>query len=477
MRAAGFQNSDFKARLVTGDRLSIEEIQKFQRLQPERGWAATWRSLKGHPEHPPLYYLGARAAMTWVRDPIVATRGLAAVLGVLALPSCYWLARQLFPEPQVATVALTLFAVSPFQVFYAQEARQYSLLAVALLSSSAALLRAQRRQTLGAWGAYAATVMLGLYASLFFTLAIAAQGLYIGIVEGWRRVSGQFLLAVALGVATFLPWIAVIVSRWQTLRQETSWTQLDFPWPMRLRLWGLHFSTGFLDLGFPLEHPYTAIVPPLFVIASVWALWCLYRRGHQRAALFLGLLVGVNFLALALPDLLFGGRRSLIGRYFSQTYIALQLLAAYWLSDWWERQRTAARSSWLRYGPLAFFLACGVLSCSLSALATTWWWTKPIGTHNAEVAAAINGASAPLVLVGQLDDTTLGNILSLSHLLAPDATIAFAPEPEVLTNYRDCHLFLYAPTPSLSGHWQQESGTRLEFLPHALVRVRRSSCD
>ncbi len=72
--------------------------------------------------HPPLYFMLLDA---WVRitgDSVVALRWLSALLIMLAMPAVYHLGRLLFNE-QAGLFALALCVLSPFQIYYAQEAR------------------------------------------------------------------------------------------------------------------------------------------------------------------------------------------------------------------------------------------------------------------------------------------------------------------------------------------------------------------
>jgi uncharacterized membrane protein len=74
-------------------------------------------------------------------------------------------------------MAIALFAVSPFHVHCAQEARQSSLWTFVILLSTAVLLRAMRRQTWVAWGLYAVTVTLNVYTFLLSVLVLFCHGL------------------------------------------------------------------------------------------------------------------------------------------------------------------------------------------------------------------------------------------------------------------------------------------------------------
>ena len=74
----------------------------------------------------------------------VGLRAIPAICGVALVPVAYWIGREL-ASTRAATIAAALVASNPFLVWYSQEARSYSLLA--LLSAIALLLtlRALRR--------------------------------------------------------------------------------------------------------------------------------------------------------------------------------------------------------------------------------------------------------------------------------------------------------------------------------------------
>jgi len=76
--------------------------------------------------NPPLYHL---LLWFWVKltgSSVFALRFLSLILGVLTVPLVYRLARLAFGE-LVGLLAALLCAISPFQVYYSQEARMYAL--------------------------------------------------------------------------------------------------------------------------------------------------------------------------------------------------------------------------------------------------------------------------------------------------------------------------------------------------------------
>jgi len=100
------------------------------------------RSIFAEPPHPPLFYFMEYWVTRWLGINEVTLRLLPALLGTLAVPAAWALARRLFPEPRAtASAAATLVAASPFLIYLAQDARSYSLVIVLTLLSTLCFLR------------------------------------------------------------------------------------------------------------------------------------------------------------------------------------------------------------------------------------------------------------------------------------------------------------------------------------------------
>ena len=147
LRVSGFTVADVRQQLFDGHEIGKADLQIYQQLNATKSWLDTVQSLVVEDsQHPPLYYLLARGWMQYFGSSVAAIRSLSALLGVLVLPSLYWLCLELFESALVSGVAIALVAVSPFHILFAQEAREFVLWTVTTLLSSATLLRATRVQ-------------------------------------------------------------------------------------------------------------------------------------------------------------------------------------------------------------------------------------------------------------------------------------------------------------------------------------------
>lgn len=422
LRTFGYTQTEFVDETFTGEPVAAAELQKFQHPNAENDLGDTLNALQGNAEHPPLYYLTSRLWAALFGSSVAAMRSLAAVIGVLVLPSTYWLCMELFGSELVGAIAVALVAVSPFHVLYSQEAREYSLWTVSILVSSAALLRSLRLQSASSWGLYAVTVALGLYSHLLALLVNTSHGLYVLLCRGVRsrKNFGAYLGATAGGFLLFSPWIIVVVSSLAKIHTTTSGSREDLSFSTLVDKWFLNFNRIFLD------HELGAF-NLLFVVLSLYALYFLCRRTPPRVWLFVLTLIGVTALTLVLPDVVTGGRRSTLMRYTTPCCLGIQMAIAYWLST----QFTAVKVWQQRFGRilLVLLVSMGIIGCTLSAQADVWWTkSRTRSGHYEAVATILNQAQNPILIA----DSEPINTLSFSRSLRPTVRLILTNEPASL---------------------------------------------
>ena len=162
------------------------------------------QSGKMDPRHPPMYYIALHEWVKIAGQSETAVRFPSAAASALSLIFSYFLARRIFDE-EIAFIAFGLLAFSALDIWYAQEARMYSF--VALFSVVGALGLAWRN----VWGAI--TAGAALLAGLYFDYTMVPLWTGIGAVwlaDWWRRGRpfGQlvsFLLATAFAALLFWP--------------------------------------------------------------------------------------------------------------------------------------------------------------------------------------------------------------------------------------------------------------------------------
>jgi mannosyltransferase len=146
---------------------------------------------------PPFFVL----SWAWVRifgEGELALRALPALFGVATVPVVYAIGRQLGRGPGVARLAALLVAVNPMLVWYSQEARPYSLLALVGAVTVLLYLRADRTRRTGdlAWWGVACAGALAVHYFAVFVVVPEAVGLVA--LRAFRR--RDLLLAGLPGV-------------------------------------------------------------------------------------------------------------------------------------------------------------------------------------------------------------------------------------------------------------------------------------
>ncbi len=453
LRISGYTSEEFVTQFYDGNVVTVASVQEYQRPTPERNLGDAIAALSGNPEHPPLYYLLARFWTQWFDNP-VESRVLAVLISLLVFPALYWLCLELFTSPFIAWIAIALFASSPYHLLLAQPARQYSLWAVTILLSSALLLRSLRLQNKPLWGLYGVSVALGLYTHLFFGFVAISHGLYVLSIEGFKISKNivSYVIASVLGLFIFSPWIWVIFTNLDNLERKTKWAR-NYQADLKnlLRIWVDNLSRIFID--FPYEASLKNPIPYLILILVAYGLYFLVRRTPLRIWLFILTLIGVTALSQVLPDLIWGGQRSLLPRYLLPSYVGIQLSIAYLIGT----QMTAISGKirrWKLWNLIfASLVVAGVLSSTLIAQFRAWEQTARASAINLEIAPIINKASQPLVI----SDVSQTLILPLTYLLNSQVQMQLFEGPVLqqfnqkfkLSDYPNREVFLYLPSPEM----------------------------
>ncbi|MGI8501353.1 MAG: glycosyltransferase family 39 protein [Hassallia sp.] len=454
LRISGYTAKEVRQQIFNNRVINRTYFDKYQRPNWEKNLGDTIKSLAiEDPQHPPLYYIIARFWVQIFGNSVKAIRSLSAFISLLVFPCVYWLCKELFRVPlSVPFIAIALVAISPIHLVYAQEAREYMLWTVTILLSSASLLRAIRLESktkeLGKkqqapdpifiWGIYAATLAISLYTFLLSGFVAVAHAIYVLTIAKFKftKIVQAYLLASLAGFLAFLPWILVVLFNFDQLDSATSWTKMPINFINLIQAWLIQLSHIFFDLNFGFENALSYLITPVILIFVGYAIYFLYRTTNEKIWLFIVLLITVPALPLMLPDLLFGGIRSLSDRYLLPSYLGIQIAVAYLLATQIYSGNLARRQIWQMITVL--IVTCGVISCGVSARSETWW-SKVISYGNPQVATIINQASRPL-LVSDSFGINYGNVFSLSYLLEPKVRFQLLKEqniPKISNQFTD----------------------------------------
>lgn len=464
-RAAGYLRGEVDATTFRNQVWTAAELQQFQVIKPGSTVRDTVRSLAlEDPQHPPLYFVMARWWMQLFGGSITADRALPAVISLVSLPLMYALSLELFAVPAAALLATALLALSPFDILFAQTARQYSLMTLVVIASSWFLLRSIRTRRWSDWGLYAVATAVGFYAQPLFVLTPIAHGVYLaGLVVKEQVLPAKFsweqkrywqaalayLGAIAIALLLFSPWAQVLRGNLGMASATTSWTRAIVPLHYLINLWVLSFTSLFIDLNIPRADVLTFLLRLPFVAMIAAALYVTCRKTRFPVWFFVLSSAFVPFVMLALPDLLLGGKRSAVSRYLIVCYPAIQLAVGYWMAH----LQSTRWHPWKQV-VLPGVVVASVASCVVSLFAPTWW-SKDLSYFNAAIANYINTVQNPTVISDRGDDyTNTGDLISLSFWVEPDTLFYLVTDPPDLSQLaqseaQDSTLLLFRPSKTL----------------------------
>ena len=228
------------SRLIpVGEVISLDQVLRALHVTPGASAKDVVVNLLSENNHPPAYFVLAHWWMKLFPRPdgyasLWAARALPALLGALAVPATYVLAKLSFRSASfgqarsIGLVCAALMAVSPFSVFLSQEARHYTLAILMIIASLCCFVlavqaAAQRRPL--SWLTVLAWVVintLSISVHYFCGIGICAQGLVLLVMlvrqcfkEGasWRRAPWpKIYIAGAGSLAGALIWLPILLN-------------------------------------------------------------------------------------------------------------------------------------------------------------------------------------------------------------------------------------------------------------------------
>ena len=244
---------------IDSQSLWVDEIMTWEQIRPDIGFGFFTQmldSIQG-----PLYQ-----AILWplirFTDADWVMRLPAAIFGILAVPLLGITAARIFGNKSARLAAL-LLAVSPFHVWYSQEARGYSFLIFFSLLACAIFLemveKGPRFRLSLSFGLVSAFAVLSNMSGLFIWVAC---GICLLVFFRPRKQSDwwMWVLAFGFGLVMFAPWILKASGIWAVeriipgaatgaaLRGESTFSLLAVPYSLFTFFYGFSFGPSLAEL-------------------------------------------------------------------------------------------------------------------------------------------------------------------------------------------------------------------------------------
>jgi uncharacterized membrane protein len=478
LRVSGYLNQEMEQQLGDGHLIGANDLQKYQYPNREKNTLDTINGLIAEESQlSPLYFVIVRWWVQLFGNSIAITRSLSAFISLLTFPSIYWLCQELFESRLIGWMAIATVAISPVHVIYAQDARPYSLSIVAVLLSGAALLRAMRLQTKMSWGIYGSTLTLGLYTQLFFGFVIAAQSIYIILIERFRltRKLISYIITVVLGVLTFAPWIWIFITHptpgnisWVNTKQTLG--------DVAIRWVGIISRTA-IDFGIGPNDPFTlkiAVMPLVLMVfyLIVYATYFLCCKTPKKVWLFI--IISIGSICLPLMFLDFGlGKRYGTTRYILPSTLGMQLAIVYLLS---VKINVSTDRQWQQKIWSAIFcglITVGVISCTISSQSQMWWNKGPeLYQKYPQTVNIINRSERPLVIT----DESVITLQIIGHLVNPNTKFQVIDKHQIpAINTEFSEVFVFMSSESLKSKIRKVYNSPLKMVNELLWQVTKSN--
>ncbi|WP_016953113.1 glycosyltransferase family 39 protein [Anabaena sp. PCC 7108] len=439
--------TELKQKTISNKVFTLEDLQKYQRFQPEKGLQGLLNGLsKEEAQLTPLYFI---AVQTWVRllgDSVAVTRSVSALVSLLTFPGIYWLSQLLFKSPMISWCAVIIIAVSPFHVLYAQEARPYSWLTALILLSSAAFLKAIQSGKRFDWAIYTLSLTLGLYTHLYIVLVAIAHGVYILFNKSFRlpKIIFNYAISSLISLVLFCPWVIMLVHNLSSAQGMTSWLTGAVPIKSLVKAWLLNISRLFFDFNYSFIYfdllSYLGMA--IILILVLYSLYFLIRHTKKQTWSFIIILILFNVLPLSLLDIISGGKRSAVSRYLIPAYLGIQIAVAHLIVI--RIFKVDTKEMWRKFWKLAvsLLISISIVSCIISSQ-TDAWWIKLSSFDIPKVAKIININKNSLVICqGILPFDLSYNLKGEFDFLYPTKkkqlnSEVFELEPTIIDNYQN----------------------------------------
>ncbi|GBE93100.1 dolichyl-phosphate-mannose-protein mannosyltransferase [Nostoc cycadae WK-1] len=453
---SGHSSLEIIEKFYHGEIVNLGILKEYQQINIAQGISsAITRLALEDSQHPPLYYCLAWFWSAWFGNSVATIRSLSAIISVFSLAGIYYLCQELFELSLTKWVAISLIAISPFHLLYAQEAREYSLWTLTIIISNYSLLLALRKKSFFSWLIYAITLTISFYTFLFSIFVALGHGIYILGIKSYKttKILIAYLLSLVAAIITFAPWLIVIYQGKTSGRiQRLDWLIEKTSLPALIGKWLLNITRIFLDLIIINENTSIKAIVWLipftlgFLILIGYGLYYVCRSTPKTTWLFILTLIFTTAIALIIPDIIFGSRSSGVIRYLIPSFLGIQLVIAYLLAS---KLVLIQSLKWQTIWRLItiFIISCGVVSCVIISPAGIWWNKGAANNLRLDqVAVVINQTSDSVVV----SDAKFPYILGLTHILKSDVNFQLATQPQdLLIPKTKENLFLFYPSRKL----------------------------
>jgi hypothetical protein len=208
------------------------------------------------------------------------------VFSIIALPAIFLVCRILTANDKASLLATLLGAVSPFQIYYAQELKAYSIYLAVSLAALYCFLKTLEEDQPRYWIGLVLAEALSMYVHLFSVWNIALFNLFFVLTLPWHtRKLVKWAVAQAIVALLILPAV-LLAYQWSIVYESIQANS----WALRpdAKSALITFKTFFAGYG-----ANSRVYWPIFVLSAVLFLGGLFALRRRKSALLLVLVLTV----------------------------------------------------------------------------------------------------------------------------------------------------------------------------------------
>lgn len=238
--------------------------------------------------HPPLYPFLLFVWLRLVGSSALATRALSALIGILAVPLVFVLAKRLTARPRIPWFAALLVTISPLMMYYSQETRMYELVTILSLGSFYLMLTVAdrwdknkpssilNRQTIF----YLAITLLALYTHYSAFFVLAAEDFFALI--RFRKDRAALLRWIGLQVLLVVAYMPWIIAQTSFLSGKASSRFDEWGWRGIAMIFGKTFLS--FAIGLTVDAPLAQVAGALFLFFAALGIWAILRNKSTKSS-------------------------------------------------------------------------------------------------------------------------------------------------------------------------------------------------
>lgn len=247
--------------------------------------------------HPPLYSVILKAWIIAAGTSEVAVRIPSVIFGVATVYVTYLIGRRLFEE-KTALIAATLIATSPLAIYYSQEARMYSLAALAAGVSVYFFLTLLKKDSLSSWIGFITSTVAMLYSDYLPYLLIPVYVLYLTVNKKIisKNTIKTFIPAFIIIFICLLPWLVILPQQVKTglstAAASPAWAQVVGSNDLKnLAVTFVKFTIG--RISHDNDTTYALLFAPIATYISFLFIFSLMRISRYRSFLWYWLMATI----------------------------------------------------------------------------------------------------------------------------------------------------------------------------------------